>query len=119
MNKYFLTTAASAALTLAGLVGPAFAAQYDGQLLLYPRGHVAAGIGDMPAAALAQGVPYQQTTSDSVHLVDLWYKSNAPKSCTRIAASGTPAVQYKCPGGSIVIQDHGGTIISFVPAMHL
>jgi hypothetical protein len=116
MNKYFLTAAASAAVTLTAPVHPALAAQYDGQLLLYPRGHVAAGIGDMPAGALAQGVPYQQTTSDSVHVVDLWYESNAPKSCARIAAPGTPAVQYKCPGGSIVIQVHGGTLISYVPA---
>jgi hypothetical protein len=70
----------------------------------------------IPAGALAQGVPYQQVTTDSVHLVDLWYKSNAPKSCTRITVAGNPAVQYKCPGGSIVIQVHGGTLISFVPA---
>ena len=114
MNKHFLTTAA---LTLAALAGPALAGQYDGQLLLYPRGHLATGMPGIPANALAQGVPYQQATTDSVHLVDLWYKSNAPKSCTRITSASASAVQYKCPGGSIVIQDHNGTIISFVPAM--
>ena len=93
---------------------PALAVEHDGQLPLYPHGVAARGMGDIPPNALAQGVPYQQTTTDSVHAVDLWYRSNAPKSCSRIEGSG--AVQYKCPGGSIVIQDHGGTIVSYVPA---
>ena len=106
---------AASALALA-LTAPALANQFDGKLPLYPRGHVAPGMGSIPAAALAQGVPYQQMTTDSVHLVDLWYKSNAPKSCKRITAAGTNAVQYKCPGGSIVVQVHGHTLISFVPA---
>jgi len=117
MKKLFLIAAASVALAVTGLVQPALAVQHDGQLPLYPRGHVAPGMESIPANALAQGVPYQQTTTDSVHLVDLWYQSNAPKSCKRITAAGTPAVQYKCPGGSIVIQVHGGTLISFVPAL--
>jgi hypothetical protein len=108
--------AATAALAIAMLNVPALATQLDGQLPLYPRGHVAPGMESIPANALAQGVPYQQTTTDSVHVVDLWYQSNAPKSCTRVAAAGNPAVQYKCPGGSIVIQVHGGTLISYVPA---
>lgn len=105
--------AAATALTLALFAAPASAADHDGQLPLYPRGAPAHGVEDIPAAALAHGVPYQQTTHDSVPTVDQWYRSNLPKSCSRAAASG--AVQYKCPGGSIVIQDHGGTIISFVP----
>jgi hypothetical protein len=115
MNRYLSTLASSAAFALGLFAAPAGAVQTDGQLPLYPRGHVAPGM-DMPAAALAQGVPYQQTTTDSIHLVDLWFKSNAPKACARVTVSGNPAVQYKCPGGSIVIQDHGGTLISYVPA---
>ena len=110
-----IVTVAAAALALA-LAAPVLAAQLDGKLPLYPRGHVAPGMESIPAAALAQGVPYQQFTTDSVHLVDLWYKSNAPKSCKRITAPGKNAVQYKCPSGSIVVQVHGHTLISFVPA---
>jgi hypothetical protein len=94
---------------------PALAADHDGSLPLYPHGKVAAGMESIPASAVAQGVPYQQTTADSVQTVDAWYKSNAPKSCSRLAASG--GVRYTCPGGSIVIQNHNGTLISFVPAM--
>jgi hypothetical protein len=85
----------------------------DGTLPLYPHGAPAAGMPAIPVNALAQGVPYQQTTSDSVDTVDRWYKANAPKSCTRMSSQG--AVKYSCPGGSIVIQKHGDTIISFVP----
>ncbi len=106
--------AASVALSCILSAQPALAVEHDGQLPLYPRGVAARGMGDIPSNALAQGVPYQQTTSDSVHAVDLWYRSNAPKSCSRVEASG--GVQYKCAGGSIVIQEHGGTIISYVPA---
>jgi hypothetical protein len=116
MKTHLSITAASVALALTAFAAPALAQQLDGQLPLYPRGHVAPGMESIPANALAQGVPYQQTTTDSVHMVDLWYKSNAPKSCTRATAAGNPAVQYKCPGGSIVIQVHGGTLISYVPA---
>jgi hypothetical protein len=114
MNKHLIVAAATVALNLGLSIQPALAVQYDGKLPMYPRGAMAHGMESIPAGALAQGVPYQQTTSDSVHLVDLWYKSNAPKSCTRQAESG--AVQYRCPGGSIVIQTHGSTLISFVPA---
>jgi hypothetical protein len=114
MMKYLPIAAASAALALIVLAQPALAVEHDGQLPLYPHGVAAHGMGDIPANALAQGVPYQQSTPDSVHAVDAWYRANAPKSCSRAEASG--AVQYKCPGGSIVIQDHGGTIVSFVPA---
>ncbi len=110
-------------ITAAALIGiaaltsslPAVAADHDGQLPLYPQGKPAAGMSDLPSNALAQGVPYQQSTTDSVQTVDQWYKANAPKSCTRMAASG--GVRYSCPGGYIVIQTHGGTLISFVPAM--
>lgn len=112
MKQLAATTAALAALLIAQ---PALAADHDGSLPLYPHGTVAAGMGDIPANALAQGVPYQQTTTDSVQTVDAWYKSNAPKSCTRLAASG--GVRYSCPGGTIVIQNHNGTLISFVPPM--
>jgi hypothetical protein len=119
MNRYLLTAATSVALALPLIAAPALAVDHDGGLPLYPRGHVAQGMGDMPASALAAGVPYQQTTTDSIHLVDLWFKSNAPKACSRVTVSGNPAVQYKCPGGSIVIQDHGGTLISYVPAFGL
>jgi hypothetical protein len=108
--------AITAALALSLVAAPAFAAQFDGQLPLYPRGHAAPGMQSIPGSALATGVPYQQVTTDPVHVVDAWYKSNAPKSCTRATAAGNPAVQYKCPGGSIVIQLHGTTIISFVTA---
>jgi hypothetical protein len=114
MNKRIAATLALAA-ALAASALPALATQYDGTLPLYPHGQAAKGIGDMPAAALAQGVPYQQTTADSVSTVDGWYRANAPKACSRHAGRG--AVQYRCPGGSIVIQTHGGTLISFVPAM--
>jgi hypothetical protein len=114
MNNHFIATLALAAILGASSV-PAVAAGYDGKLPLYPHGQVARGVGDMPAAALAAGVPYQQTTADSVSTVDAWYASHAPKACTRKAARG--AVQYRCPGGSIVIQPHGETLISFVPAM--
>ncbi len=102
-------------LTLASLL-LAVAAGHDGTLLLYPRGAPAPGMGVIPANALAQGVPYQQTTSDSVEAVDRWYQTNTPKSCSRMSASG--GVKYTCPGGAIVIQNHGGTIISFLPAFH-
>lgn len=91
----------------------ASAVQLDGQLPLYPRGH---NMNDMPASAVAMGVPMVLETGDAVHMVDLWYTSNAPKSCTRSAQSG--GVKYACPGGSIMIYEHGGkTQIAFVPAM--
>lgn len=113
MMKHFTASAAAMAALL--ITSPALAADRDGSLPLYPHGTVAAGMGGIPANALAQGVPYQQTTSDSVSTVDAWYKSNVPKSCTRLAASG--GVRYTCPGGTIVIQNHNGTLISLLPAM--
>jgi hypothetical protein len=113
MKRYFAVVA-SATLNLILLTQAALAAQHDGQLLMYPRGAPAHGMESIPQGALAQGVPYQQTTADSVHVVDLWYKSNAPKECSRMEASG--GVRYKCPGGYIVIQQHGATLISYVPA---
>ncbi|HEY1977321.1 MAG TPA: hypothetical protein VGG89_12280 [Candidatus Baltobacteraceae bacterium] len=94
----------------------AVAAGHDGTLPLYPHGAPALGMGDIPANALAQGVPYQQTTNDSVDAVDRWYRANLPRSCSRMSASG--AVKYTCPGGVIVIQSHGGTIVSFIPPLH-
>ncbi len=106
--------AIAATLALGAMATQALAAQFDGKLPLYPRGHAASGMQSITAGALAQGVPYQQVTTDSIHVVDAWYKANAAKSCTRVTAAGNPAVQYRCPGGSIVIQLHGTTIISFV-----
>ncbi|MDQ2764787.1 MAG: hypothetical protein M3Y22_15325 [Pseudomonadota bacterium] len=90
----------------------AFAADYDGKLPMYPRGH---NMNDMPASAIAMGVPMVLETTDAVHLVDLWYTSNA-KSCSRKAASGS--IKYQCPTGSIMVYAHGAnTQIAFVPAM--
>lgn len=92
----------------------AFAIQMDGQLPMYPRGHNMNT--DMPANAIAMGVPMVQETTDAVHLVDLWYSTYAPKGCARSAASG--GVKYACSGGSIMIYPHDGkTQIAFVPAM--
>ncbi len=90
----------------------AFAVDFDGKLPMYPRGH---NMNDMPASAIAMGVPMVLETTDAVHLVDLWYTSNA-KSCTRSAASG--GVKYQCATGSIMIYAHGATTqIALVPAM--
>ena len=114
MMKYLPAAAASAAFACILLAQPVLAAEHDGQLPLYPHGVTAHGMESIPANALAQGVPYQQTTTDSVNAVDAWFRSNLPKSCSRAEASG--GVRYKCPGGSIVIQDHGGTIVSYIPA---
>jgi len=103
-------------VTLAALLLLAVAAGHDGPLPLYPHGAPAAGVGDIPANALAQGAPYQQTTADSVDTVDRWYQANLPKSCSRMSASG--AVKYTCGSWAVVIQSHGGTLISFVPTFH-
>lgn len=84
----------------------------NGKLPMYPRSH---NMNDMPPSAVAMGVPMVLDTSDAVHVVDLWYTSNA-KSCTRSAASG--AIKYQCATGSIMIYAHdGSTQIAFVPAM--
>ncbi len=91
----------------------ASAAQFNGQLPLYPHGH---NMNAMPASAVAEGVPMVLETSDPVSAVDAWYTSNAPKACTRTAQSG--GMKYACPSGSIMIYAHGGkTQIAFVPAM--
>lgn len=91
----------------------ALALPMNGQLPLYPRGH---NMNDMPASAIAMGVPMVLETTDAVHVVDLWFASNASKSCARSEASG--ALKYACPGGSIMIYVHGDkTQIAYVPAM--
>ncbi len=89
------------------------AAQMNGKLPMYPRGR---NMNDMPASAVARGVPMVLETGDAVKTVDGWYASNAPKSCIRTTAS--QGVKYACPSGSIMIYAHGGkTQIAFVPAM--
>src|SRR5690348_14151709 len=100
-------------VALVFLLLSAVAAGHDGTLPLYPRGAPASGMSGIPSNALAQGVPYQQTTADSVETVDRWYRTNLSSSCSRMSASG--AVKYTCGSWAIVIQSHGGTIISFVP----
>jgi hypothetical protein len=91
----------------------ASAASMDGKLPIYPNGR---NMNDMPAAAVAAGVPMVLETSDSVQKVDGWYGANAPKPCARSTAS--QAVKYACPSGSIMIYSHAGkTQIAFVPAM--
>ncbi|HEY1656154.1 MAG TPA: hypothetical protein VGF86_13680, partial [Candidatus Tumulicola sp.] len=108
MKKLFLAVALAA-----GLTAPAWASvQMDGALPMYPNAKLDPRE-DVPAAAIAKGVPLVQLTKDSVATVDAWYKSNAPKGCKRTAASA--GVQYKCPGGSIQIYDRGGTQIALVP----
>jgi hypothetical protein len=91
----------------------ASAAQMNGKLPMYPRGR---NLNDMPASAVAMGVPMVLETGDSVRTVDAWYRSNAPKACTRTTASH--GIKYACPSGSIMIYPHGGkTQIAYVPAM--
>ena len=91
----------------------ALAIQTSGQLPLHPRCH---NMNDMPASAIAMGVPMVLETTDAVHLADLWFPSNAPKSCARAEASGN--VEYVCADGSIMIHPHGGkTQVTCVPAM--
>jgi len=101
-------------LTLAAFAcATAFAASMSGTLLMYPDGH---NMNDMPASAVAMGVPMVLETTDSVQKVDAWYGANAPKSCARTTASD--GIKYACPGGSIMIYPHGGkTQIALVPAM--
>lgn len=91
----------------------ASAAQMNGKLPMYPNGH---NMNNMPASAVAMGVPLVLETDDPVQTVDGWYNVNAPKACARSTAS--QGIKYACPGGSIVIYMHGGrTQIAFVPAM--
>ena len=104
------------ALALVGalICAAASAASMNGKLPLYPRGHNMNS--DMPASVMTMGVPMVLETTDAVHLVDLWFTSNAPKSCARSEASG--GVKYACPGGSIMIYAHGRkTQVAYVPAM--
>jgi len=44
---------------------------------MYPGGH---NMNEVPASAVAAGVPLVMETPDGVHQVDLWYAANA-KSC--------------------------------------
>lgn len=88
------------------------AQQLDGQLLMYPGGH---NLNDMPASAIAAGVPLVMETGDSVATVDAWYMSNS-KSCARSAQS--QGVKYQCDGGSIMIYSHAGkTQVALVPSL--
>ncbi len=89
-----------------------FAVELDGSLPMYPRGK---NMNDMPAAAIAKGVPLVLQTEDSVQTVDAWYASNAPKSCTRSAEK--QGVKYACPGGSVMIYSKGKTQIALIPPM--
>lgn len=89
------------------------ASRMNGKLPMYPRGR---NLNDMPASAVARGVPMVLETGDSVQTVDAWYKSHAPKSCAGSTAS--QGVKYACSSGSIMIYAHGGkTQIALVPAM--
>ena len=104
------------ALAAAGFAAPAWGAAYqmDGALPMYPNAKQDPRE-NVPAAAIAKGVPLVLLTKDSVATVNGWYKSNAPKDCKRTAASA--GVQYKCGGGSIQIYDHGGTQIALIPPL--
>ena len=89
------------------------AAQSNGKLPMYPRGR---NLNDIPASAVARGVPMVLETGDSVPTVDAWYRANAPRSCARSTESR--GVKYACPSGSVMIYPHEGkTQIAFVPAM--
>lgn len=91
----------------------ASAAQTNGKLPMYSNRH---NMNNMPASAVAMGVPLVLETNDPVLTVDGWYTSHAPKACARSTAS--QGIKYACPGGSIMIYAHGGqTQIAFVPAM--
>jgi hypothetical protein len=90
----------------------ASALEFDGKLPLYPAGH---NLSDIPASAVARGVPLVLETADAIHQVDQWYSANA-KSCTRSAQD--KGVKYQCPTGSIMIYEHGGkTQVALVPSM--
>ena len=106
MRRFILLT------LLTALSSVSHAQQLDGKLLMYPGGH---NLNDMPASAIAAGVPLVMETGDSVGTVDAWYTSNA-KSCARSAQSG--GVKYQCDGGSIMIYEHAGkTQVALVPSM--
>ena len=100
----------TAAVTLS--CATASALELDGQLPMYPAGH---NLSDMPASAVAKGVPLVLETADAVPKVDQWYSANA-KACTRSAQD--KGVKYQCPTGSIMIYEHGGkTQVALVPSM--
>ncbi len=108
MNLFIQTSFLTAG---ALLFSSAFAQQFNGKLPMYPGAH---NLSDMPAAAVKAGVPLVTETSDSVDVVDGWYKTNA-QSCARTAQSG--GVKYQCSGGSIMIYLHEGkTQVAFVPS---
>lgn len=106
---YMIRIALCAAGALVCTAASAF--QLDGKLPMYPKGR---NLNDIPASAITTGVPLVLATTDSVPTVDAWYKSNAPKSCTRSFQSGS--VKYQCASGSIMIYSKDGTQIAFVPA---
>lgn len=112
MKQTFYVASAAFALTL--LVQPVLAKasdiQTDGALPLYPRGRA---VENIPPSAMRAGVPFNQTTNDSVQSVDLWFKSHLPKDCSRLATSG--GVRWSCAAGYIVIQKRNGTFISYIP----
>jgi hypothetical protein len=111
-----LTSILTAAAVMAA-ISPAAASsspRLDGQLPMYPRATLDPKITNLPASAIAQGVPLVMETPDSIHAVDVWYGSNTPQACARQAQSG--GVQYKCAGGTITIYMHGGTQIALIPA---
>jgi hypothetical protein len=104
-----LATIAALGLPVAATAAPA---AFDGKLPMYPNGTLDPREASITPAALAQGVPVVELTSDSVATVDRWYAAHT-KSCTRQAASG--GFKYACAGGSIMIYNHSGTQIAFVP----
>jgi hypothetical protein len=86
----------------------------DGSLPMYPGSRNTNR--EMPASAVAKGVPVVLETGDSAATVDAWYRSHTSGSCERIAVER--AVKYACPIGSIMIYAHEGkTQIALVPAM--
>jgi hypothetical protein len=94
------------------VVSGAIAQQFNGKLPMYPA---ARSLSEVPASAIKSGVPLVTETSDSVDVVDGWYKTNA-QSCARTAQSG--GVKFQCAGGSIMIYAHQGkTQIAFVPSL--
>jgi hypothetical protein len=114
LNNVLLPAALCAAFAAVG--APVLAADYqlDGQLPMYPHGKLDPKEASLTPAAIAHGVPLVLLTSDSVHDVEAWYASHAPKACSRQDAAG--GTKFACPGGSIMIYAHDGqTQIAFVP----
>ena len=89
------------------------AQQMDGKMPMYPGAH---NLNEMPATAIAAGVPMVEETADPVATVDAWYVSNIGNTCQRTAQQG--AIKFQCASGSIMIYaKNGKTQIAFVPAM--